>query len=60
MSSRDVTLEIFAAGDGINYPRPGNVVTVHYTVRINANANANAAKANTKAMYCLFFSLILF
>lgn len=31
MSRRDVTVEIFAAGDGINYPRPGNVVTVHYT-----------------------------
>ena len=24
-------VEIFAAGDGINYPRPGNTVTVHYT-----------------------------
>jgi FK506-binding protein 1 len=29
--SRDVRVEIFAAGDGINYPRPGNTVTVHYT-----------------------------
>ena len=29
--SRDVKVEIFAAGDGINYPRPGNTVTVHYT-----------------------------
>jgi FK506-binding protein 1 len=28
---RDVKVEIFAAGDGINYPRPGNTVTVHYT-----------------------------
>jgi FKBP-type peptidyl-prolyl cis-trans isomerase len=32
MSRRDVTVEIFRAGDGINYPRPGNTVTVHYTV----------------------------
>lgn len=31
MSRRDVSVEIFAAGDGINYPRPGNVVTIHYT-----------------------------
>lgn len=31
MSRRDVTVEIFAAGDGINYPRAGNTVTVHYT-----------------------------
>lgn len=29
--SRDLAVEIFAAGDGINYPRPGNTVTVHYT-----------------------------
>ena len=29
--SRDVKVEIFAAGDGINYPRPGDTVTVHYT-----------------------------
>ena len=28
-----VQVEIFAAGDGINYPKPGNTVTVHYTVR---------------------------
>lgn len=31
MSRRDVSVEIFAAGDGINYPRSGNTVTVHYT-----------------------------
>lgn len=31
MSRRDVSVEIFAAGDGINYPRAGNTVTVHYT-----------------------------
>lgn len=31
MSRRDVNVEIFAAGDGVNYPRAGNVVTVHYT-----------------------------
>ena len=27
-----VSVEVFAAGDGINYPRQGNTVTVHYTV----------------------------
>jgi len=26
-----VRLVIYQAGDGINYPRPGNTVTVHYT-----------------------------
>jgi FKBP-type peptidyl-prolyl cis-trans isomerase len=26
-----VKVEIFAAGDGINYPRTGHTVTVHYT-----------------------------
>jgi FKBP-type peptidyl-prolyl cis-trans isomerase len=29
--SRSVNVEIFAAGDGVNYPRQGNTVTVHYT-----------------------------
>ena len=24
-------VEIFSAGDGENYPKPGHVVTVHYT-----------------------------
>ncbi len=27
----DVRVEIFAAGDGVNYPRKGQTVTVHYT-----------------------------
>jgi FKBP-type peptidyl-prolyl cis-trans isomerase len=26
-----VSVEILAAGDGINYPRKGQTVTVHYT-----------------------------
>ena len=26
-----IQVEVFSAGDGINYPRPGNTVTVHYT-----------------------------
>lgn len=25
-----VTVEIFTAGDGENYPKPGNTVTLHY------------------------------
>ena len=24
-------MKIFTAGDGINYPKPGQTVTVHYT-----------------------------
>ena len=30
-SSRDVTVEILSAGDGITYPTRGNTVSVHYT-----------------------------
>jgi len=30
-ASMSVSVEVFAAGDGINYPRPGNTVTIHYT-----------------------------
>ena len=29
--SQEVKVEIFAAGDGVNYPRKGQTVTVHYT-----------------------------
>lgn len=29
--SRDVTVEILSAGDGITYPTRGNTVSVHYT-----------------------------
>lgn len=31
MPGGEVRVEIFAAGDGINYPRKGQTVTVHYT-----------------------------
>lgn len=27
----EVKVEIFAAGDGVNYPKKGSMVTVHYT-----------------------------
>lgn len=30
-SGNDVSVEVFAAGDGVNYPRKGNTVTIHYT-----------------------------
>lgn len=31
MSYRDVAVEIYAAGDGANYPTKGSIVVVHYT-----------------------------
>lgn len=31
MSRRDIGVEIYVAGDGINYPKPGQTVAVHYT-----------------------------
>jgi FKBP-type peptidyl-prolyl cis-trans isomerase len=31
MSKKDVLVEVFTAGDGINYPQPGNIVTIHFT-----------------------------
>ena len=31
MSNEKVTVEIFTAGDGINYPKKGQTVTIHYT-----------------------------
>jgi hypothetical protein len=32
--SGGVSVEIFAAGDGINYPKDGHTVTIHYTVNL--------------------------
>ena len=29
--SNNVKVEIFAAGDGINYPKKGQTVTLHYS-----------------------------
>eukprot|EP01029_Cantina_marsupialis_P008188 TRINITY_DN1949_c0_g1_i2.p1 TRINITY_DN1949_c0_g1~~TRINITY_DN1949_c0_g1_i2.p1 ORF type:complete len:112 (+),score=23.89 TRINITY_DN1949_c0_g1_i2:82-417(+) len=31
MALRRVQVEIFTAGDGINYPKKGQTVTIHYT-----------------------------
>lgn len=31
----EVKVEIFAAGDGINYPKKGHTVTVHYTAYVS-------------------------
>jgi FKBP-type peptidyl-prolyl cis-trans isomerase len=31
LGRRGVMVEIFTAGDGINYPKKGQSVTVHYT-----------------------------
>jgi len=31
LSPQDVRVEIFAAGDGINYPTTGHIVVCHYT-----------------------------
>ena len=31
MSRYGVDVEIYAAGDGINYPKAGHTVSVHYT-----------------------------
>eukprot|EP00949_MAST-11_sp_MAST-11-sp1_P004104 g4104.t1 len=30
----DVQVEIFSAGDGINYPQPGACCTIHYTATL--------------------------
>lgn len=34
-----MTVEIFKAGDGVNYPKPGNVVTLHYVAYVRLAAS---------------------
>lgn len=48
MSKRDVMVEIFAAGDGINYPKPGNVVTVHYTGFLEDGSRFDSSRDRSK------------
>ena len=54
MSLRDVTLEIYAAGDGINYPKPGNLVVVHYTVGYDPRSK----KENAFVINIFYFILL--
>ena len=46
--SNNVRVEIFAAGDGINYPRAGNTVTVHYTGFLPDNSTFDSSRDRKK------------
>ena len=45
-----VTVEIFTAGDGKNYPRKGSWVLIHYNAYLSGGAMFDSSLRSTKAI----------
>ncbi|KAG5189353.1 FKBP-type peptidyl-prolyl cis-trans isomerase 4 [Tribonema minus] len=43
-----VTVEILVAGDGVNYPRKGQMVTVHYTAYLDDGTQFDSSRERGK------------
>lgn len=50
MSYTEVKVAIFSAGDGINYPREGNTVTVHYTASLKDGTIWDSSRDRNKPL----------
>ena len=48
MSGKEVKVEIFTAGDGINYPKEGHTVTVHYTAYLSDGTQWDSSRDRGK------------
>ena len=40
-TASEVSVEVFIAGNGIDYPEPGRLVVVHYTAVVRPSSNVS-------------------
>lgn len=52
--SAAVNVEIFAAGDGIHYPKKGHTVTIHYAAFLGTE-NGELFDSVSYIMFCLLY-----
>ena len=62
VKQNNVSVEIFAAGDGINYPKKGNTVVLHYSGYLPNGKLFDSVRfitAYATFLFCVFYHLRL-